>query len=129
MTTWLVHLPPDGTPGEVRFVKDEFTWLAALAPLLWTLWYRIWPAFVGVLLLSAVATAAAALLSPTAVSLTGALFAILFGLEAGHLRSWWLQQSGWQHVGTLEAENVRDAEELWFHGQRPPDDMGYQLAP
>ncbi|MDP1639902.1 MAG: DUF2628 domain-containing protein, partial [Hyphomicrobium sp.] len=48
MVTYSVHVPPNVSANRLEsaeqlvFVKDGFSWLAALVPPLWLLWKRMW---------------------------------------------------------------------------------------
>ena len=96
MTTFTLHLPRDGRPGDptalddAELVKDAFSWGAFFFTFLWFFFNRLWLAGIGVLVLLAVLHTALNLLNVHPVASVAAQFlvGILIGLEANSLRRW-----------------------------------------
>jgi hypothetical protein len=125
LVTFNVHEPPNVSANRLEsaeqlvFVKDGYTWLAALVPPLWLLWKRMWLEFA----VYAVATGLLVwlLTSAGATNVSNALLLIIqivFGFEAGALYSASLERRGWRFVGTVSGRNAEDAErrflEMWL---------------
>jgi hypothetical protein len=125
LVTYSVHVPPNVSASRLEsaeqlvFVKDGFSWLAALVPPLWLLWKRMWlelAIFVGGtgLMMWALNALGAADLA-NALLLTAQ---IVFGFEAGALYSAALERRGWRLVGTVSGRSSEDAErrflEVWL---------------
>lgn len=122
MVTYTVHEP--STPAADRldraeslvFVKEGFTWSAAILTPLWLIVNRLWWPLVGYIIamgalegvrLSAVVPAA----WPTLVSLA---LHILVGFEADTLRRWQLGRRGWATLGSVSGKNAAECERRFF---------------
>jgi Protein of unknown function (DUF2628) len=117
--------------AELVFVKDGFSWLAAIVPPLWFLVKGLW-------LELALFIAAATLLtwgietSGAAAELSGTVFLIVqivIGFEAGLIQATALERRGWRLVGTVTGHNQDRAErrffETWQPGESaPPPESG-----
>jgi glucose-6-phosphate-specific signal transduction histidine kinase len=110
-------------PGEMRtadadrtvYVRDGFSLIAFLVPILWLLWHRLW-------MEAALAFAAAVVLAASgqALNLSGwvtvplsLLIAFYIGLEGSALRISALRRRGWREWGVVEA-NGRDEAEMRY---------------
>ncbi len=118
MASFIVLTPPDSPypDDETVLIRDGFSWLALLIPLLWLLWYRLWFAAVLLLLLTiAIALAAdqfpAYSLVLTAVSI---LVSAFVALEGNGWRITKKENQGWTFRAVVEAENRATAEDIWF---------------
>lgn len=125
MVTFNVYEPPNASANrlesaeELLFVKDGFSWLAALVPAFWLLWKRMWielVAFmVGAGLLVWAFTAADAADAGNAILLAAQ---IIFGFEAGALHGAALERRGYKLVGTVSGRGAEDCErrflEVWL---------------
>ena len=125
MVIYTVHEPPTATANhlesaeELVFVKDGFSWLAALLPAIWLLWKRMW---VELIVFMAVAGVIAWIFTRAgAPELGNAILLaiqIVFGFEAGALYSATLERRGWRLVGTVSGRNQEDCErrflEVWL---------------
>ena len=142
MVTYSVHEPPNVSANRLEsaeqlvFVKDGYSWLAALVPPLWLLWKRMWlelAIFVGAVGL--VAWALNALGAPNLGNALVLIAQIVFGFEAGALYSAALERRGWRLVGTVSGRNSEDAErrflEFWLptHTEIPATPAADPFAP
>ncbi|CAN1723570.1 DUF2628 domain-containing protein [Hyphomicrobium sp. 1Nfss2.1] len=125
MVIYTVHEPPNASANRLEsaeqllFVKDGFSWLAALLPAVWLLWKRMWlELIVFIALAGLIVWVFTALGAPDLGN--GILFAIqvLFGFEAGNLNSASLERRGWPLVGTVSGNSREDCErrflEVWL---------------
>lgn len=133
MVIYFVHEPPNASANRLEsaeqllFVKDGFSWLAALVPAIWLLTKRMWLEAIGFMacagLLVWAFTAAGA---PNVGSAILLAVQILFGFEANALCSAALERRGWRLVGTVSGYNREDSErrflEVWLptHTEIPP---------
>jgi hypothetical protein len=125
LVTYTVHEPPNVSANRLEsaeqllFVKDGYSWPAALVPPLWLLWKRMWLDFA--IYAGGTGLMVWALTSMGATNTTSALLLIIqivFGFEAGALYSAALERRGWRSVGTVTGRNSEDAErrflEVWL---------------
>jgi hypothetical protein len=142
LVIYTVHEPPNAPANRLEsaeqllFVKDGFSWPAALLPPLWLLWKRMWLEFA--IYAGGTGLMVWALTSMGATDTTSALLLIIqivFGFEAGALYSAALERRGWRAVGTVTGRNAEDAErrflEVWLptHTEIPPPDADRMPAP
>ena len=135
MVTYTVHEPPNVSANRLEsaeqllFVKDGYSWLAALVPPLWLLWKRMWlelAIYVGGIGL--MVWALTSIGAPNTTSALLLIIQIVFGFEAGALYSAALERRGWPVVGTVTGRNAEDAErrflEVWLptRTEVPPAD-------
>ena len=125
MVIFTVHEPPNG-PGDrldraerLVFVKDGFSWIAALIPPVWLLVKGLWlelAIYMG-------ATGLVVWLLTTAETNTASsaflvFVQIVFGFEAGAIYSAALERRGWAVVGTVAGRDREDCErrflEFWL---------------
>lgn len=135
MPTYTVHAPPrQGAidPARVVFLRDGFHGWAFIAPALWLLAYRQWPA----LLVYVVATGGfvAALVwlgAGTATIVFAALcISLLVGLEAATIRRWTFARRGWMTLGFVVGEDRDIAEQSFFaRWAERPQEPAAELPP
>lgn len=126
VAVYAVYEPPERSADRLTraerlaFVKEGFSWAAALFAPVWLLVKRLWLAFVVyVVAVSAVAFGLAAL---DAEHWTGfALIALhaLLGFEADTLRRRKLERRGWRLVGTVTGPTLVDCERRFFDDWLP----------
>ena len=126
MATYFVHEPPDATGNAMDraerlvFVKDGFSWLAALVPVIWLLMKRMWLELIvfvaGSVTIVTLLSAAGAANTATGVLL---IIQIVLGFEAGHLYSASLERRGWRLVGTVSGRSQEDCERRFFETWMP----------
>lgn len=105
---------------DVLAVASGFRWWAAIAPLLWLLWHRLWLGFALYLLFSVVLGIAFALgdIAEPAATAIGLAVSLLIGFSAADYRRWTLERRGWRLVAVLRAEASIDAEDLYIRNRR-----------
>lgn len=119
MMSYYVLTPPGSSNPEkdTLFIRDGFSWMAFLFPLPWLLVRKLWMiAGVSVIfyLLSVLAAEYWGLDAlPLAFSF---ILSLWTGLEGGHVRAHWLVRKGWDLKATVAAEDVDEAEALYFAG-------------
>jgi hypothetical protein len=98
------------------FVRDGFSWSAALFAPLWMLAHRLWLPLLGYV----VAAALIELVRESGVVASGwttiAAIALnlLVGFEADTLRRWSLGRRGWAMLGSVSGRNREDCERRFF---------------
>jgi hypothetical protein len=128
-----VHEPPNPPADRVdraagmAFVRDGFSWSAALFTPIWMLAYRLW----WPLLAYVAATAAIELIRQSIALHSGWLvlvtlaLGLLIGLEAGTLRRWSLARRGWTTLGAVSGRTQEDCErrffDMWLSTQPRPN--------
>ena len=115
MLTFTVHEPPTPPADRIEradklvFVKDGFSWMAALFTPLWMLVHRLWWALLGYVL-AVVALRLAQKFGGLAESTVGLMafgLNLLIGFEADALRRWALDRKGWHMLGSVSGRTVR----------------------
>lgn len=115
MTVYVVMEPPSGeravrVEGAV-FVRDGFSFLAFLLPVIWLLARRLWlEALAALALLIMIGWSAAAFGFGSAAPLLSLLVSLFFGLESNGLRIAALRRRGWREWGVIEARDRDEAE-------------------
>ena len=126
MAVYAVYEPPEPRADRLdraeslAFVKEGFSWPAALFAPLWLLVKRLWLAFVAYVV--AVSALGLGLPALDAEHWTGfALIAVhvLIGFEADTLRRRKLERRGWRLVGTVTGPNLVDCERRFFEDWLP----------
>jgi hypothetical protein len=126
VAVYTVHEPPEPRADRLHraeslvFIRDGFSWPAALFAPIWLLVRQLWLAFVVyVVAVSALGLGLAAL---DAEHWTGfALIAVhaLIGFEADTLRRRKLERRGWRLVGTVTGPTLVDCERRFFEDWLP----------
>lgn len=107
-----------GSRPETAFVRDEFSFLALLVPLVWLLWHRLWFAALMLLLVSVGIGLTGEYLLPGPVAGLAALAVNVFvALEGPAWRIARCRRNGFAEVGTVVARDLDDAEIRWFAGR------------
>jgi hypothetical protein len=129
MLTFTVHEPPDPPADRIDraerlvFIKDGFSWAAAVFGPLWMLVHRLWWALLGLLLITGGLQLIGKFTAADQRWLGLAAFAVnvLVGFEADTLRRWALERRGWQMLGSVSGRNYAECErrffEAWLPGQ------------
>ena len=148
MRTYTIHEHPSPVADRIEraerlvFVKDGFSWAAALFAPLWFLLHRLWWPLAAYVAISAAFEVAQTTMSVDRRWLGLAAFALnlLIGFEADTLRRWGLERRGWRMIGTVtgvsEVECERRYFDSWLPTQPiltspgtappPPDDGGWR---
>lgn len=149
MLTFTVHEPPNPPADRVDraeslvFVKDGFSWAAALLAPVWLIAYRLWWPLLGFVLLSG-AFEVIKRFSGIDTRWTGlAVLALnlLVGFEGDTLRRWALERRGWRMLGAVTGRSAAECErrffETWLPSQpiiaprtepRPPDGGRWRMG-
>lgn len=121
-SNWMIFEPPggaqrtlDGAAGFVT-VRDGFSRIAFLVPLLWLPFRRAWFGLVVYVVAQvAIALVVAGLkLSPGVALLLSALVNLAVGLEASWLRGRSLERRGYRLVAGLQSRSREEAEAIFF---------------
>jgi hypothetical protein len=118
MRFFTIHERPAQSGGdpEVLAIASGFRWWAALVPLVWLLWHRLWLGL-GLYLLFSIALGIALALGdiaePAAMAI-GLAVSFLIGAGAADYRRWTLQRRGWRLSGVLRAASAVEAEEIYI---------------
>lgn len=115
--------PLTGTRPDTVFVRDDFSYLALLFPLVWLLWHRLWFWAVLLVIVSATLAIVGEYLAPgAAVGLAGFAISIFVALEGPAWRMDRLRRGGYADIGTVVAPGLEEAEIRWFagRGQKAP---------
>jgi len=127
MLTYTVHEPPNPPADRIDraerlvFVKDGFSWRAALFAPLWLLAHRLWWPLLGYVALSALfeLVRQSAMLDPGWTTLAAAALHLLIGLEGDTLRRWTLDRRGWAALGSVTGKTVDECERRFFDAWLP----------
>jgi len=122
VTVYSVYEPPSQAPDlaeraeRLAFVKEGFSWIAFLVPLLWLIYYRMWVEF---LLLALVYMALQLAFGTEAqgqalVGWVSLAIGVLFAFEANDLRAASLERRGYRLVGVASGRDRTDAERSFF---------------
>lgn len=107
----------------LRFVRDGFTWSAALFGGLWLLWRGFWLALIlYILVVVAFAFGGKALgIGDEAALLVLIGLNLLLGFEADTIERWSLKRRGWQMIGSVSGRDIGECErrffDAWLHEQ------------
>ncbi|GAB4357659.1 MAG: DUF2628 domain-containing protein [Oricola sp.] len=114
----LERSPVAGERPETAFVRDGFSVLALVFPLVWLVWHRLWFAAVMLLFVSAAIGMAGEYLAPgPALALAGLAVSLYVALEGPSWRMARYRRAGFVDAGTVIARNLDDAEIRWFSGR------------
>jgi len=127
VATYTIHEPPHspadriGRAETLVFVKDGFSWGAALVPPVWLAVRREW---VGLAAYLAAALGlgyglAAAGAHADWVTLVILVFNLIIGSEAGALERWSLARGGWREIGAASGRNMDECERRFFDAWLP----------
>jgi len=122
MLTFTVHeapIPPADRidrAERLAFVRDGFSWTAALFAPVWLLAHRLWWPFAGYVAAEGAIELIrqSGLLHPGWTTLAATAMSLLIGLEAGTLRRWSLDRRGWTTLGAVSGRNAEDCERRFF---------------
>ncbi len=116
MTTFVVMDKRTAEPGsEAEFIRDRFSVIAFIMPMIWLAWHRLWlEAFAA--LAAAIALAALGTVSgyESSAPLLSLLVSIFVAIEGSQLRVNALERRGYSYMATFEADNAADAELLYL---------------
>ncbi|MGH6860201.1 MAG: DUF2628 domain-containing protein [Phyllobacterium sp.] len=124
MASFIVLTPSrNGQKDESKavFVRDGFAVLAFILPVPWLLFRRLWFE-AGLVLAAMIAISMVGSITghgdmSTAVTL---LLCLLIGMEANNWRTARFERKGFEQRAVIDAENVIDAETVYFHANDVP---------
>jgi hypothetical protein len=127
LLTFTVHEPPNPPADRIEradrlvFVKDGFSWMAALFAPLWMLVHRLWWALLGYIVAIVALRLAQRFggLTEGTVGLVTFGLNLLIGFEADTLRRWALDRKGWHMLGAVSGRNRDECERRFFDGWLP----------
>ena len=127
MRTYTIHEAPDPVADRIDraealvFVKDGFSWPAAVFGPLWLLVNRLWWPLLGYAAVSIALQFPEFLLSfdQRWPALAGLALNLLLGFEADTLRRWTLERRGWQTIGTVSGKTKDECERRFFDAWLP----------
>tara|TARA_R110002020_G_scaffold15140_61_gene53498 strand:- start:1858 stop:2385 length:528 start_codon:yes stop_codon:yes gene_type:complete len=121
MAVYTVLLPPpakasgiEQTAERTVFVRDGFSWLAMLFPVLWLLFNGLWLLLLAFLLVAIGLELGLSLIGGPVPGLAGLALAVLFGFEANGLRRWALMRRGYRFAGIVSGAGRVDCERRFF---------------
>lgn len=134
MRFYTIHERPAQTAGgdaEVLAIASGFRWWAAIVPILWLLWHRLWLGFALYLLFSVVLGIAFALgdIAEPAATAIGLAVSLLIGFGAAEYWRWTLERRGWRLVAVLRAEATVDAEDLYIRNRGAGSSAAIAVVP
>jgi hypothetical protein len=115
----------------LAFVREGFSWVALLVPLVWLLYHRMWIEFV-VLLLVYVGLQLALGGDAQGQALTawaGLAISVLFAFEANDLRTASLERRSYRLAGVVSGRDRVDAERAFFVKWLPEQERIAPVAP
>jgi Protein of unknown function (DUF2628) len=127
MLTFTVHEPPDPPADRVDraeklvFIKDGFSWLAAVFAPIWMIAHRLWWPLLGFLVLAGVFEAIKRITGVDERWVGVAMLAlnVLIGFEADTLRRWALARRGWRTLGSVTGKTAAECERRFFEAWLP----------
>lgn len=134
MASYVVMEPPAagevGTAERAVLVRDGFSFLAFILPVVWLLWRRLW---IEAILVLAASIALVALSRATGLGFVGGAVSLLVslyvGLEGQSLRIGALRRRGWREWGVVEGGTMAEAEIRYLAGPAPQGDAPQRAAP
>ncbi len=122
-----VHEPPSPPSSRIehalslRFIKDGFSWGAALVPLLWFIYRGYWVGFAAYVVLATVLASvlSAAGAEPDWIMLALLTLNIIVGFEATEFERWWRTMRGWREIGAISGRSRSQCERRFFESWLP----------
>lgn len=104
--------------ADAVFVRDGFSVIALIAPVIWLLWHRLWiEAFIALAAAAGLAALGTVAGFENTAPLLSFLVSIFVALEGPQLRVAALERRGLRQAAAVEADNAADAEIKYFAGQ------------
>ena len=137
MTVYSVYEPPVpetdviARADRLAVVREGFSWVALLVPLVWLLYHRMWIEFV-VLILVYVGLQLAFGGDAQGQALTawaGLAISVLFAFEANDLRTASLERRGYRLAGVVSGRDRVDAERAFFTKWLPEQERIVPVTP
>ena len=127
MLSYTIHEPPTAAADkldraeQLLFVREGFSWSAALFGPFWLLGHQLWWALLGylVVIVGGYAVLAAVGLADQLFGTFALLVNALIGFEGDNLRRWQLARRGWQTVGVVTGRTALECERRFFENWLP----------
>ena len=127
MRTYTIHERPDPAADRIDraealvFVKDGFSWPAALFAPIWLIVHRLWWPLLGYILVSIALQVPQQLFDVDQrwLGLAGLAVNLLIGFESDTLRRWGLERRGWHTVGMVSGKTAVECERRFFDAWLP----------
>ncbi|WP_439543701.1 DUF2628 domain-containing protein [Hyphomicrobium sp.] len=127
MAAYTVHEPREKPASKEElaenlvFIRDGFSWLAAIFGPLYLLFRGEWRALALYLVIATVLGAALQALGarPDWIGWAMLLLNIVVGLEMSELRRWSLSRAGWREIATVNGAGEDEAERRFFESWLP----------
>ena len=127
MQTFTVHEPPNAAADRVDraesliFIKDGFSWGAALFGPVWLLAHRLWWPLIGYVgAYGAIeAVRLTRLVDQRWIGLSLLALNLLLAFEGDSLRRWTLNRRGWRMLGAATGRNRNECERRFFEAWIP----------
>ena len=117
----LERRPAAGRRTDTQFVRDEFSFVALVFPLVWLLWQRLWFAAVMLLLVTIGIGMIGEYVAPgAAIFLAGLVVSFFVALEGPAWRVARFRRLGYLEMGAVVAPDLEEAELRWFNGRGVP---------
>ncbi len=137
VTVYSVYEPPVPATDVVAradrlaFVREGFSWVALLVPLLWLIYYRMWIEFVVLLLVYIGLQLAFGgdAQGETLIAWAGLAIGVLFAFEASDLRTASLERRGYRFAGVASGRDRIDAERSFFVKWLPEQARAAPITP
>lgn len=133
MASYVVLTPPDGNELDERavLIRDGFSLLALIVPVIWLLWNRLWFAAAMLLLLSvAIAIAISQIPSwSTVFTISSVMISLFVALEGNNWRIAKKERQGWQLRTVIDAPSHATAEEIYFSAAAATPEQQPRPAP
>ena len=116
MAAYRVFEFPNAMPEQVQdgrnveLIRDGFSFLAVLFPVVWLLWNRVWFGFAIYVVFILVFILASELINPLIGVLLNSLLGFYLGFEGTNWRAKKYLGNGWQEVDVVLASNYEEAE-------------------
>jgi hypothetical protein len=123
VTVYSVYEPNKESPDiearadNLAFVKEGFSWLALLVPVLWLIYYRMWielVVFIAILVLVQLISGGGQEAGAQLAGWVSIALSVLLGFEGNDLRSASLERRGYRLTGIAEGRGRTDAELSFF---------------
>lgn len=133
MASYVVLTPPDGNELDERavLIRDGFSLLALIVPVIWLLWNRLWFAAAMLLLLSvAIAIAISQIPSwSTVFTVSSVMISLFVALEGNNWRIAKKERQGWELRTVIDAPSQATAEEIYVSAAASTPEQQPRPAP
>jgi hypothetical protein len=137
VTVYSVYEPPVpatdviARADRLAFVREGFSWVALLVPLLWLAYHRMWIEFVVLLLVYIGLQLAfgSDAQGQALMAWAGLAISVLFAFEANDLRTASLERRGYRLAGVASGRDRVDVERSFFVKWLPEQERAQSITP